>query len=332
MATPVNNDNKSVNWSAQHGSGIPQTNTGYGAYQNQRAPGVEGVLARLFGLITLEITGGKGLSVIQWTKLISDYVREIDKNNIGLDRMSIRGNLNKEFRRPKMTMPVFCKGARFLKFPCIHLGITAQLESGKTISAGTGITFVSIHELRKKFGEEAVVRFLANRDRQFNTSQNAWIAAAIEKNAKAPEVGDAPVKLHGIPYGPNQRRSKPTGNVQGVLPILFDKLCLSASDGHGITHTEWNRLMNEYVDKNHSDLSHDKKVAIRGNLNKGFRKSRMTWKEFCKAIRFLTATSFTITFSGIREDGYEYECSTRVNFAAAQSKPRFSSFMSGENE
>ena len=70
------------------------------------------VLSRLWRQIVYDL----GISPYRWGALMIRYLddptNKVPKN--GKDRSSVRGNLNKELRRDKMTWKVFFKGLKFL--------------------------------------------------------------------------------------------------------------------------------------------------------------------------------------------------------------------------
>lgn len=95
-----------------------------------RRSGVVNVLSNLFVsmLWDLDVTPAK------WRHYMDDYVAsEVQQaaNNNRRDRTSIRGNLNKEFIRHRMTWKVFCKAMAFLKLRGFRIVIMAMHEDYK---------------------------------------------------------------------------------------------------------------------------------------------------------------------------------------------------------
>ena len=75
-----------------------------------------------------------GMTGHQWHTLIDEFARsEVDHPDNRKDMASIRGNLNKEFTREKMTFKVFCKAMKFLQFPSWKITITATMRNGQVI-------------------------------------------------------------------------------------------------------------------------------------------------------------------------------------------------------
>ena len=98
--------------------------------QRSYANGAKGVLARLFNLICLDITDGKGFSPPQWDDMLNEYIDRTEGHLNQTKRLNIRSNLNKEFRLSKMTWKVFGKGLSFLRVASFTIHIKAFREDG----------------------------------------------------------------------------------------------------------------------------------------------------------------------------------------------------------
>lgn len=247
--------------------------------------GVEGVLTRLFHIICLDVTGGRGISPIQWNKLMIDYIRQESESNTMLDRSSIRGNMNKVLRRPSMTWNAFTlNGLKFLQFEAFTVSIYGELLNGKEFSAHTSVSFVPNSKFAHLFPVELecppAVQVLDKKGRRSTTRT----------------------------YAPG---------ASGVLAKLFNLICLSITDGKGYSQVEWNNLLTKFIDEgpHRVPLTAEKRQSIRGNWNKEFRRPKMMWRVFCKALQFQQAANFTIHVIGYRKDGTISECETGVNFA-----------------
>lgn len=274
-------------------SGIPLTKAAYANNQFRQASGMEGILTGIFRSICKETSPNKqGISPIQWNRLMADYLRNLPENQSGYDRMSVRGNLNKEFRRAKMTWLVFCKGMRFLKFLCFNIRIQAVTEDNVEFDANTSFLLSTMAKLKETISEGAIEEF-------------------FPKNSKFP-----PNAL-GIHYG-NAQKPKFVNGPKGVLARLFNIICLEYSGGTGIGHLQWNKLLTNFIEKYGDMYKTADSMSIRGNLKKEFRKGSMTWKVLCKGLRFLKVSTFIVTIRGIREDGSEYE--TSVQYYPPRSK------------
>lgn len=128
--------------------------------------GITGVLAKMFRNIVHEL----GIGPSQWDYLMDQYLNrelkvledrrrermirqggvetaeQIDTNR--RDRTSLRGNLNKEFKRKIMTWKVFCKGARFLQIRRFKFVIIAEHTNGRVSEHFMTVSFEDVtHEI-----------------------------------------------------------------------------------------------------------------------------------------------------------------------------------------
>lgn len=136
-------------------------------------------------------------------------------------------------------------------------------------------------------------------------------------------------QLDGKKFGVGQ----PSG-VTGILVRLFRTML----NDLGINGIKWNRLMEEYlrielieVEKKrrqkkglpplvlgeHFEINRRDRTSVRGNVNKEFNRKIMTWKVFCKAMRFFKLRRFKIIILAEHENGRITEHSTIVTFADA---------------
>lgn len=103
-----------------------------------RRSGVVNVLSNLFRNMVWDL----GVTPPRWRWLMDQYVSaevahqqrsntgDAEGKNNKRDRTSIRGNLNKEFLRVRMTWKVFCKGMAFLRLRAFRVVIIALHEDG----------------------------------------------------------------------------------------------------------------------------------------------------------------------------------------------------------
>ena len=102
-----------------------------------RTAGVTGVLTRLWR----NMLGDLNISGLRWSTYMEAYVRKecerLNRDNNRVDRTSIRGNLVKEFIRPRMTWKVFFKGMVFLKIRRFKIIIVAEHEDGRITEHST---------------------------------------------------------------------------------------------------------------------------------------------------------------------------------------------------
>lgn len=245
--------------------------------------GVEGILTRLFNMICLEVTGNRGITPIQWNKLMIDYIKMMVDSNTTMDRSSIRGNMNKELRRPSMTWNVLCKGLRFLKFEAFTVSMNGSLHDGREFNVYTSISFVPESKFEHLFPKELPYGSVINR------------RLSKTKGVIAPRT---------FAYG-----------YSGALARLFNLICLDITGGKGFSQEQWNNMLAAFIDETEGHLDFDKRMNVRSNLNKEFRLSKMTWKVFCKGLRFLQVAGFTLHLTVYREDGTIFDCETPINFA-----------------
>jgi hypothetical protein len=112
-----------------------------------------------------------------------------------------------------------------------------------------------------------------------------------------------------------------TSGISGILSRLFR---IMIRDLH-ITPTRWRVLMDDYVAAQMQHFSEEQnnkrdRASIRGNMNKEFLRSRMTWKTFCKAMMFFQIRRFKIIIIAEHENGRITEHSAVVEYATAAHK------------
>jgi hypothetical protein len=99
---------------------------------------------------------------------------------------------------------------------------------------------------------------------------------------------------------PNKGIHSTYGSV-GMLSRLFRTILKDLEIGG----YQFNMLMARYLNDPRNNVPENKRdqTSNRGNLNKEFQKSTMTWKVFCKAMRFLKFTGFKITIEAKHANG-----------------------------
>lgn len=99
---------------------------------------------------------------------------------------------------------------------------------------------------------------------------------------------------------PNKGVNKTYGAV-GTLSRLFRQMLKDLN----ISGYQFGLLMSKFLSDPRNHIPDNKKdqTSNRGNLNKEFQKGTMTWKVFCKAMRFLQIVRFKITLEAVRENG-----------------------------
>lgn len=244
--------------------------------------GIGGVLTRLFNIVCSDLTAGQGISPIRWNKLMNEYIRKASENNTSLDRSSIRGNTNKQLHKPSMTWNVLFKGLQFLKFEAFTIGICGEIDTGKEFNVYSSVSFVPKTRFENLFPKELSAGY------------------AVQRKS--------------ISSARNSRRSF-SNQPGGVLSRLFNLICLDITDDKGFSQMQWNELLTEFIEKHEGQTDIVKRLNDRSNLNKEFRLSKMTWKVFCKGLRFLRVAKFTLYITAYREDGFICNCETSTNFA-----------------
>jgi hypothetical protein len=105
---------------------------------------------------------------------------------------------------------------------------------------------------------------------------------------------------------------KKTFGANGVLSRLFRQMLLDLNIGP----PQFSILMAQYLADPRNAVPNNKKdqTSMRGNLNKEFSRPQMTWKVFCKALRFLQITKIEFVLQASRAVGKPTIHSTEVNF------------------
>ena len=266
-------------------SGVPLSET-----QQQRgfqiSGGVDGILTKLFNLICLDITGGRGIGPIQWNLLMTEYIRRISTSKMSLDRTSIRGNMNKELRRSGMTWEVFCtKGLVFLKMDCFTFSAFFTTDDDKEFTSEITAAFSAESKYRKSL---PVDKYPNPQGRLLKKSNGAGMQRG------------------GVNFSPD---------AGGILARLLNTICLDMTDGKGFSETAWNRMLDEYIDKYEIITDARDKQSARSSLKKKFRQGKMTWKVFCKGLQFLKIREVTFSIEAVREDGVRTNVRTSVVFS-----------------
>lgn len=92
-----------------------------------------------------------------------------------------------------------------------------------------------------------------------------------------------------------------SGGTHAILASMFRKILHELS----INPIRWNHLMNTYLldPKNGIKRNNKDQSSARGNLQKELLKEKMTWKVFCKGIRFLNIMKFEIIIRAHHSNG-----------------------------
>lgn len=83
-----------------------------------------------------------------------------------------------------------------------------------------------------------------------------------------------------------------SGGVDSILASLFHSILVSLN----INGTKFNILLEQFLSDKQNGLADNirDRSNIRGNLRKELLKPYMTWKVFCKGLRFINVQSFEI--------------------------------------
>ncbi len=266
--------------------GIPSSNMGDRALI-KHSNGVDGILAKLFNLVCLDISNGHGISPLVWNRLTSEYIALIATHTSTIDRMSIRGNLNKAFRKSSMTWNVFCKGMIFLKYRAFKVTVIYKTKSGEVKNVCENIHFLCQEDLNLILPPE-------RRD--------------FYSGAKSRMDLDLAVKNH--------KDDKPYAfGTDATLANLFASILANELPPEDSLNQTWRKLVRNRVEKTGVDLSKKKKTHRRGNTNKAMIKDEISWKVFCEGLQILEIAEFAVVINGVRMDKSEYESIIQTTFA-----------------
>lgn len=112
-----------------------------------------------------------------------------------------------------------------------------------------------------------------------------------------------------------------TSGANGVLARLFRQMLLDL----GISHSKWSTLMYDFITDVKNGVPNNKKdqTSMRGNLTKEFARPQMTWKVFCKAMRFLQICNIEIVIKARHLNGSTSLHSTSVDFGRRKDLAEF---------
>lgn len=103
-----------------------------------------------------------------------------------------------------------------------------------------------------------------------------------------------------------------TRGANGILTRLWIQIL---SD-RGVTLPRWGSLMADYISDARNGIPNNKKdqTSMRGNLTKEFTREQMTWKVFCKGLRFLQVLKIELVIKAYHANGETSLHSTVVDF------------------
>lgn len=131
------------------------------------------------------------------------------------------------------------------------------------------------------------------------------------------------------PQSPQQKTQAPvlpvkfepikSGGTDSVLAAWFRKILFELT----VDPNRWNQLMNAYIldPRNGIKGNNKEQSSARGNLQKELMKRKMTWKVFCKGIRFLNVFKFEMDIRLFHVSGKISHHSLTVNMGNALDIP-----------
>lgn len=278
-------------------TGIPSNTMGERSVI-KHSTGVDGILARLFNIVCLDISNDAGISPLQWNRLTNDYIQLVIGQGTAIDRMSIRGNLNKALRKPSMTWDVFCKGLVFLKYRAFKVTIVYRGPSGQVAEVSRNIHFLCEEDLNLVVRPERREFYKGALKRQELEDE---VAAHLSKEKNKKNGGKKPYAFR----------------TDLVLSELLKDIRQQIIPGDDSLSTEWKGYVTRYVDKDNSAPTRKKKTHRRGNVTKAVKKKKISWKTFCEGIKILNVSELAVVINGIRIDSKEFESIIQTSFAFA---------------
>jgi hypothetical protein len=102
-----------------------------------------------------------------------------------------------------------------------------------------------------------------------------------------------------------------SGGTNSILASLFRRM-LKELD---INYSKWNNMMVRYIMDPRNCIPNNNKdqASARGNLQKELLKEKMSWKVFCKGLRFMAIPKFEIIIKAHHPNGKITEHSLPVN-------------------
>lgn len=113
----------------------------------------------------------------------------------------------------------------------------------------------------------------------------------------------------------NTQEQLMTGNVSETLRVIFRE-ALQRLGIDSRKNFRWNTLMEDYVKDPRNGIPQDRRSISsgRGNLYKELMtKSSMSWRVFCKGMRFLKIEKFSITITGTTTEGETINITRFIN-------------------
>lgn len=108
-------------------------------------------------------------------------------------------------------------------------------------------------------------------------------------------------QLSKILEAPHRYVDQTHRTANGILASLFRRILGDLN----ISVARWQSLMADFVSDAHNGAPSNQKdrTSMRGNLTKEFSRPQMTWKVFCKGLRFLQVVRFRLTIEATWPNG-----------------------------
>lgn len=118
-------------------------------------------------------------------------------------------------------------------------------------------------------------------------------------------------KLVRLLNDPNKGMTETYGT-NGILAHLFRRMLRDLN----VSPMRWGSLMYDFITDPRNGVPDNKKdqTSYRGNFVKEFERRQMTWKVFCKAMRFLQLPRIELVIRAHHRNGKVTEHATFVNF------------------
>lgn len=110
----------------------------------------------------------------------------------------------------------------------------------------------------------------------------------------------------------NSKTNKMSGSTSTILFALFWMIVHSVTGGNT---DRWNRNMRAFLEDPLNGIPNNERErsSARGNITKEFLRNTMSWKVFCKGIRFLQISKFELVIKAHHANGTVSEHSTMVH-------------------
>lgn len=109
--------------------------------------------------------------------------------------------------------------------------------------------------------------------------------------------------------------AKPARMAGGTSSILFMMFWQIVQSITGASHDMWNRNMKVFLEDPRNGIPNNERErsSARGNITKEFSRGNMSWKVFCKGIRFLQIVKFEFVIKAHHPNGSVTSHSTMVH-------------------